>query len=98
MNKNYTKMASYSFCEACQNSVSSNWRVFKSELEGMFDVELTINDLTKIISEMIKNFGNAILDITLDKEENIATCEDEYVIDFVLGTNYCLNVEEEESA
>lgn len=96
MNKNYTKMATYVFCSACKMSVTSNWITYKSELEGMYDVELTTQDLILIIAKMVENFGNAILDISLCRKK--LTCYDdryEYAIDFVLGTDYCLEIEEE---
>ena len=99
MNKNYNKMATYAFVRACNNSITSNWSVSKTELESEFNVELNTQDLINVISSMVENFGNAILDITLSKKK--ITCyeppREEYVIDFVLGTDYCLEIVEEKN-
>lgn len=97
MTKNYNKMATYAFTSACRNSVTSNWSVSKIELENMFNVKLNAQDFIEIIGSMVNNFGNAILDISLTKKK--IDCyeppREEYAIDFILGTDYCLNVEEE---
>lgn len=100
MNKNYTKLATLIFIEACEQSTSSNWSVTQNELEFYIDNKLNTQDLINIIAKMVENFGNAILDITLSKKK--ITCyeppREEYAIDFVLGTDYCLTVEEKDNA
>lgn len=99
MNKNYTKLATLIFIEACEQSTSSNWSVTQNELEFYIDNKLNTQDLINIIAKMVENFGNAILDITLSKKK-ITCCEpprEEYAIDFVLGTDYCLTMEEKEN-
>ena len=88
---NYTKMATYIFCNAANNTITTNWRIFQIQLESEFDVTLTSEDIYKIVTALLVNFKNAILDVCVDKDEN------GYVIDFVLGSDYCLEITEEEN-
>ena len=93
---NCTKIATYIFVTACQTSCTQSWVAFKSEIEAMFNVKVTNEDMVKIISEMLLNYGRAISDISLNEVENGYTCEKELAIDFTLFGDYCLGIEEEE--
>lgn len=88
---NYTKMATYMFCTACNNSQTSNWRVFQTELEGMFDVKLCNKDIYILATTLLENFPLAISDIVVDRDEQ------GYIIDFIIGKSYCLDIKEKEN-
>jgi hypothetical protein len=83
---NYNKIATYMFCNACNNSVTSNWSILQSQIEAEFKVVLTVDDIYKIGNALLENFKNAVLDLTVYKNDF------GYVFDFVLGTDYCLEM------
>lgn len=86
-NKQARDIANWMFREAQANTSTGNWIIYYDEIEECFDVKMDRESAELIASTLCKLYPEAVLDAIVDENDNI---------DFMIGTNYYENDEDDE--